>query len=293
MNLKKDFRNFYDVGYRAKNLFLYDVAIKYLEQAAALGNVESMIELGDIFCGSGVFEDLHKPEEIIQSDNSKALKFYSKAAEKNYATAFNRLALMNLNECNVEETYKYFQLAIETYKEKLDSGFNAFTLKTLAKAYEDLYFVEPDKRKSKKLLQKFLEYYRLAFGMLENLAGEGNIEAFFELGEMYRVGNFMEKSYFNAIKKFEDAAKLGSTDDKIRAYINIAFICKSKENYNQFIGYIKKAAELGDFFAMRQLWKIFERAEFVEQNLSESDKWLKKSEEIQSEFLKALKREDI
>lgn len=293
MNLKKDFCNFYDIGYRAKNLFLYDVAIKYFEQAAALGNVEAMIELGDIFCGAGSSDDLHKPEEIIQSDNSRALKFYRQAAEKNYAPAFNRLALMNLNECNVEATYKYFQLVVEAYEKKLDSGFNAFTLKTLAKAYEDLYFVEPDKRKSKKLLQKFLEYYKLAFGMFENLADEGNIEAFFELGEMYRVGNFMEKSYSNAIKMFENAAKLGSTDDKIRAYINIAFICKSEENYNQFIDYIKKAAELGDFFAMRHLWKIFERAEFVEQNLSESDKWLKKAEEIQSEFLSSLKQEEF
>jgi hypothetical protein len=293
MSSKKDSQNFYDIGCRAKNLFLYDVAIKYLEQTAALGNVEALIELGDIFCGAGSSDDLHKLEEIIQSDNSKALKFYRQAAEKNYAPAFNRLALMNLNECNVEETYKYFQLAVETYKEKLDSGFNAFTLKTLAKTYEDLYFVVPDKRKSKKLLQKFLEYYKLAFGMFKNLANEGNMEAFFELGEMYRIGNFMEKSHSNAIKMFENAAKLGSTDDKICAYINIAFICKSEENYNQFIDYIKKAAELGDFFAMRQLWEIFERGEFVSKNLSESEKWLKKSEEIQSEFLKALKREDI
>ena len=294
MNTMENLKNFYEIGCRAKNLFLYDVAVKYLEQSAALGNVEAMIELGDIFYyGAGSSDDLLKPEEIIPRDTSRALKFYSQAAEKNYAPAFYSLALMNLNGCNIVETYKYFQLDVEAYKEKLDSSFDAFTLKALAKAYEDLHFVERDKRKSKKLLQKFLEYYKLAFGMLEHLADEGDIDAFFELGEMYRVGNGTEKSYSNAIKMFENAAKLGSTDDKIRAYINIAFIHKSDKNYKKFIDYLKKAAELGDFWAMRQLWKIYERGEFVEQNLSESDKWLKKSEEIQSEFLLSLKQEEF
>ncbi len=65
-----------------KIFFIYYVAIKYLEQSAALGEVEAMIELGDIFYGAGSAEDLHNPEEIIQSDNSRALKFYSQAAEK-------------------------------------------------------------------------------------------------------------------------------------------------------------------------------------------------------------------
>ena len=288
MSSKKNSLNFYEIGCRAKNLFLYDVAIKYLEQSAALGNVEAMIKLGDIFYGAGSAEDLHKPKEIIQSDNSKALKYYSQAAEKNYAPAFYRLALMHLNECNVEETYKYFQLAVEAYKIKLDSSFDAFTLRALAKAYEDLCLVERDKRKSKKWLQKFFEYYKLAFEMLKILADEGNIEAFFELGEMYRVGNVVEKSHSNAIKMFKNAAKLGSTGDKIRAYINIAFICKSEENYNQFIDYIKKAAELGDFWAMRQLWKYYLTGE----NLTAAEHWLKKSEEIQTEFLTVLKREE-
>ena len=155
MNTMKNSKNFYEIGCRAKNLFLYDVAIKYLEQSAALGNVEALIELGDIFYGTGSAEDLHKPEEIIPSDNSKALKFYSQAAEKNYAPALNRLALMNLNECNVEETYKYFQLAVEAYKEKLDSDFDAFTLKALAKAYEDLHFVEPKKENQKNCCKNF------------------------------------------------------------------------------------------------------------------------------------------
>lgn len=145
MNSKKDALKFYEIGCRAKNLFLYDVAIKYLEQAVSLGNVEAMIELGDIFHSAGNSDDLHKPKEIMQSDKSKALKFYSQAAEKNYPLAFNRLALIHLNECNVEETYKFFQLAVETYEKKLDSSFDAFTIKALAKAYEDLYFVEPDK----------------------------------------------------------------------------------------------------------------------------------------------------
>ena len=287
MNSKKNSLNFY--GCRAKNLFLYNVAIKYLKQAAALGNVEAMIELGDIFYGAGSSDDLHKPEEIIQSDNSKALKFYSQAADKNYPPAFYRLALMNFNECNVEETYKSFQFVVEVCKQELDLSFDAFTLKELAGAYEDLYFVERDKRKSKNLLYKFLEYYRLAFGMLEHLADEGNIEAFFELGEMYRVGNFVEKSYSNAIKMFENAAKLGSTDDKVRAYINIAFICKSEENYNQFVDYLKKSAELGDFYAMRQLWKYYLTGE----NLTVAEYWLKKSEGIQAEFLSSLKQEEF
>ena len=203
------------------------------------------------------------------------------------------MALIHLIECNVDETYKYFQLAVETYTEKLHSDFDAFTLKGLAKAYEDLYIVERDKRKSQKLLQKFLEYYNLAFGMLEHLTDDGDIEVFFELGEMYRVGNGIEKSHSKAIKMFEKAAKLGSTYDKIRAYIDIAFIHESDKNYNQFIKYLKKAARLGDFWAMRKLWKIFERGEFVEQNLSESERWLKKSEEIQNKFLKSLRLEEL
>ena len=276
-------RYIYEVGCRAKNLFLYDVAIKYLEQSAALGNVESLIELGDIFYNAGSSDDLRNPEEIIQRDSSKALKFYEQAAEKKYPSAFNRLALMHLDEGNVEETYKYFQLTVDAYQEKLNSSFDAFTLKALAKAYEDLHFVERDKIKSKKLLQKFLEYYRLAFGMLTRLASDGDIAAFFELGEMYRVGDGVERSNSTALRMFEYAAIHGFKDTKIRAYINMAFIYKSDKNSNKFTGYLKKAAAHGDFFAMRHLWKYY-----ADKNLAESERWLKKSEEIQSEFLTTL-----
>lgn len=282
-------RYIHEVGCRAKNLFLYDVAIKYLEHSAALGNVESLeslIELGDIFYNAGNFDDLHKPEEIIQRDKSKALKFYAQAAEQNYPSAFNRLALMHFNEGNVEETYKYFQLAVEAYEEKLDSSFDAFTLKELAKAYEDLHFVESDKRKSKKWSQKFSEYYRLSFDMLTRLASDGYIAAFFELGEMYRVGEGVEESHSDALKMFEYAAIHGFKDTKIRAYINMAFIYKSDKNYNKFIGYLKKAAACGDFLAMRQLWKYY-----ADKDITAAEHWLKKSEKVQSEFLSSLLQE--
>ena len=77
MSSKKDSQNFYDIGCQAKDLFLYDVAIKYLTKAAELGNAEAMYLLSNIYAGNDEtyyhYGHLKKENERIVSNDDEQI----------------------------------------------------------------------------------------------------------------------------------------------------------------------------------------------------------------------------
>ena len=135
-------KNFLELAVKARNLFLYDVAIKYLEKAIELKNSEAMYLLGDIYYEGNIsIEKLIKPEEIVPTtDYAKAFDFYKKSAENGYSPAFNMLGLIYFlgigTEVNITESKKYFQRAIDSEKIAAEKG-DAFAIESLGNIYEN------------------------------------------------------------------------------------------------------------------------------------------------------------
>ncbi len=286
-------KNFLKLAVKAKNLFLYDVAIKYLEQAAELGNSEAMYLLGDIFANDYYyFGHLFKDDEQIKTDDVQALKWYKRAADNGLGKAFIEVAVLSLNEeqYNSKQAEKFFKAAITTYKSLSGNG-NIFAMKTLAEIYEKYYFAESLNTGYERKNSRIGTCYKMAFSALKKLADRGNIEAKFQISDMVRCGKGTDENIEQSIAILKSVAEIAkNSDDKITAYRKIAEIILSEyETKTSAINFYKQAAALGDFISMRELWKIYELGKVVKKNLSESQKWLKKSEELQKKFFEEIR----
>jgi len=279
----------FELGVKARNIFLYDAAIKCLKKSAELQNSEAMYLLGDIFANDYYnFGHLFKDDEQIKTDDAQALKWYKCAADNGLGKAFIEVAVLSLHEeqYNKKQAEKFFQAAITTYKNLSENG-NIFALKTLAENYEKYYFAESLYTGYERKNAHIANWYKMAFSALKKLADRGNIEAKFQISDMIHRGKGMRENIEQSIEILKSVAKSAkSSDDKIPAYRKIAEIIFSEyETKTPAINFYKQAAALGDFISMRELWKIYELGEVVEKNISESQKWLKKSEELQKKFL--------
>lgn len=294
MNNKKDLQNFYDIGCRAKNLFLYDVAVKYLSKASELGNADAMYLLGNIYSGNDEtsyrYGHLEKEDERIKiNDNEQFFKWYKSAADNGCKKAFIEVALHYLDKDNLEfnkrAAKKWFNLAISWNQSDAEKG-DPVAMLAIAKAYSHYNFNKtlryggvPNKDSLSNKWQKF------AFATFKRHADEGDAEAMIELGIMFYYGTGVTKNYAESVRWLKRAAESDDDKIKIRAYRKLAEIIKSKDDS---IAFYKKAAQQGDFISMRILWKYY-----ADKNLAESERWLKKSEEIQAEFLSSLKQEEF
>ena len=272
-----------ELGMKAKKLSLHDVAKKYFEKAAELGNAEAMYFLGN---------------EL--GDSEQALKWYKQAADKGYKKAFIEIALLYLEVDNLEhnkrEADKWFKFAISSNKLSAENG-DPYAMLAIANAY-DIYNSRKslnygglgDKNSSAN------KWYKFAFATFKRLANGGNTEAMFEVSKLLHFGNGTAGNDKESIRWLKKAAEVDDVQVKIRAYKEIADILKFNETSifadksssgDKAVTFYKKAAELGDFDSMRELWEHYKE----QKNLTEAEKWLKKSEELQAKFLEALPQE--
>ncbi|MCR5834339.1 MAG: sel1 repeat family protein [Selenomonadaceae bacterium] len=281
MNSKKDALKFYEIGCRAKNLFLYDVAIKYLTKAAECGNADAMYLLGNIYKNANWDYELQKEDErIVINDDEQFFKWYKRAADKGCKEAFIEVALYYLEEDNLEynkrAANKWLKLAISWNQSAAEKG-DPVAMLAVAEAYSrynsrktlnygGLFGKEPLSDKWRKL----------AFAIFKRLADEGDAEAMTNLGIMFYYGEGVTENYAESVRFLKRAAE--SDDDEIKIRDSISFY--------------KKAAQLRDFISMRILWNRYKTGKGVEKNLAEAERWLNKSQEIQTEFLTVLKREE-
>ena len=292
MNNTEKSQRLYEIGLQATNIYLYDVAIEYLTKAAQLGNADAMYLLGNIYDEVKYYYDygLHKEDErIISNDDEQIFKWYKRAADKGCKKAFIEVALRYLDEDNLEynkrAANKWFKMAIwnQSAAEKGDP----VAMLAIAEAYSRYNFNKtlrygglPDKDSLSDKWHKF------AFATFKRRADEGDAEAMIELGIMFYYGTGVTKNYAESVRLLKSAAESDDDKIKIRAYRKLADIIKSNS-----ISFYKKAAQLGDFISMRILWNHYKTGKGVEKNLAEAEHWLKKSEEIQTEFLANLPKD--
>lgn len=307
MNTMENSKKFYDIGCQAKDLFLHDVAIKYLSKASELGNADAMYLLGNIYSGNDEtsyrYGHLEKEDERIKiNDNEQFFKWYRSAADNGCKKAFIEVALHYLDKDNLEfnkrAAKKWFNLAISWNQSDAEKG-DPVAMLAIAKAYSHYNFNKtrryggnPDKNSLSNKWQKF------AFATFKRHADEGDAEAMIELGIMFYYGTGVTENYAESVRLLKRAAESDDDKIKIRAYRKLAEIIKANadsiafykniKSNDDFIAFYKKAAQLGDFISMRILWKYYS-----DKNLAESERWLKKSEEIQAEFLSFLKQEEL
>lgn len=297
MSIKKDSQNFYDIGCQAENFFLYDVAIKYLSKAAELGNADAMYLLGNIYSGNDEtsyhYDHLKKEDErIVSNDDEQIFEWYKCAADKGCKKAFIEVALRYLDEDNLEynkrAANKWFKMAISWNQSAAEKG-DPLAMLAIAEAYSRYNFNKtlrygglPDKDSLSDKWHKF------AFATFKRRADEDDAEAMIELGIMFYYGTGVTKNYAESVRLLKRAAESDDDKIKIRAYRKLADIIKTND---ASISFYKKAAQLGDFISMRILWKHYKTGKGVEKNLAEAERWLKKSEEIQTAFLTNLPKD--
>lgn len=93
------------------------------EQAAALGHLESLTDLGYLY--ENGLEDEQTGRTILTPDCDKALRYYCQAAEHNFPRALNNLATFYWNNTKYKDQKKcleYFERAAEA--EYVKSLFN-------------------------------------------------------------------------------------------------------------------------------------------------------------------------
>lgn len=283
-------KNFYELGLKAKKFFLYDAAIKFLKKSAESKNPAAMYELGDIFQNEMYrFAHLYKENEGVAQNNVEALKWYERAAAEGFKKSFIKIALMYKDEEDIErdekKSKKYFKAAVESYTLEAESG-NGFSMKILGDIYENYSFREKlnygeyPMRKN----NQSDKWYKMAFKVLKNIS-EKNIDAMFEIANMYFYGKGTKADAKKAMEILEKISEIGGDDEKIIAYKKIAEIFDFNRNSEEKIKFLKKAADLDDIEAIRILVSIFRK----EKNISEAEKLLKKSDEIQENFLNSVR----
>ena len=121
--------------------------------------------------------------------------------------------------------------------------------------------------------------YRTALKELLPYANEGDAEAQWALGSMYRWGYGVLKDYSEARKWFEKSANQGN--GKSSAQLASMYWWGegvggvSPRNANISTKWWKKAAEQGDIIAMYKVGLIYAKGFDVPQNKSEAKKWFK------------------
>ena len=283
----------YELGLKAKKYFLYELAIKYLKEAAEMGSAAAMYCLGNIY-EDEMFDlgHLYKENEGINRNELEALKWYKCAADKGYREAFIKISVMYLIgdddiEYNEKEAKKFFNLVLKSYKREAEMG-NGFAMKAIGDIYENYYFAENlatgviERRNTQSP-----RWYKLALNVLKKLA-DNNTEALFQIADMYRFGKGVRENENETIKFLKKAAEIGNNDEKITAYKKIARIYEYNKRGEETIKWLIKAANLDDIEAIRELNYIYKMGKLVKQNLSEAERWLKKSDDVQAAFLATL-----
>lgn len=284
-------RRLYDLGLQAEDFYLYDVAIKYLTEAAKLGNADAMYLLGSIYDDAkhGFGYNLHKESERLKFiDDEQIFKWYKRAADKGCKKAFIELALIYLDEDNLEynkrAATKWLKMAISWNQPAAENG-DPYAMLAIAGAYARYNFnktINYGGLPGKDSLAD--KWFNFAFATFKRRANDGDANAMVELGTMLYYGSGTTKNVAESIRWLKKAAESGDDEIKIRAYRKLAGIIKSKD---EVVSFYEKAAELGDFISMRQLWYIYK----TDKNLREAERWLKNSEEIQAAFLETLPKD--
>lgn len=220
----------------------FEHASLWLQKAVALGHVEAMYELGNVY-----FE---------MEDQGHAFTMYEQAARLGHPDAMNNLADMYLNG---EGTVINEQLALQWFVKAAENGV-VEAMFTLGMMYEQGIGIELDE-------QQAIHYYRLS-------ANGGDVEGLYRMGMIYFEGELGQQPNLpRAIQYFEQAAEQFHID----ALFNLGYIYELEWGMTaKAIHYYKQASFAGDLEATKKLVDYFKRT-----NDDQLHKWQRKLTQLQ------------
>ena len=209
----------------------------------------------------------------VKPDKSKAVKWYTKAANQGNASAQFNLGLFYEYGYGVKQDYAK---AVEWYTKAANQG-NASAQFYLGVFYEKGRGVKQD-------YSKAVEWYTKA-------ANQGYADAQYSLGYCYENGHGVKQDYAKAVEWYQKAANQGYAN----AQCNLGYCYGNghgvKLDYAKAVEYYTKAANQGNRSAQFNLGVFYENGYGVKQNYAKAVEWYKKAAEQGDEDAKtALKR---
>ncbi|MCH7323970.1 sel1 repeat family protein [Solibacillus sp. MA9] len=222
----------------------FEHASLWLQKAVALGHVEAMYELGNVY-----FE---------MEEEEHAFMMYARAAQLGHPDAMNNLADMYLNG---EGTVINEQMALQWFVKAAENGV-VEAMFTLGMMYEQGIGSGIDE-------QTAIHYYVLS-------ANGGDVEGLYRMGMIYFEGELGQQPNLpRAIQYFEQAAEQLHID----ALFNLGYIYELEWGMGtKAIHYYKQASFAGDLGATKKLVDFFERT-----NDEQLHKWQQKLTQLQHE----------
>ncbi|MCQ4922253.1 relaxase MobL [Tissierella carlieri] len=260
---------------------------------------------------------LYGTDDIVQDFEDALYLFQSEAEKGNALAMFNmgRILADGLGvEINMEESYSWYEKALNAFHKVEDKKPWKYTEYRIGKMYSQGLGIEEDYEKAAYWLTlsaeegyKFAEYslgglyykgqgveqsYERALDLYLKSAKQGFPYADFEVAKMYRDGIGTDINMEKADKYFSSAfigfkrLEKQSRDDKIQ--YRLGWMLQNGIGTEKDIGeakeYYEKSAKLGNTFASYSLGKIYLIGEGVPRNKEEAIKWFTISAEQGNEY---------
>ncbi len=250
---------YYDVGEGKKKN--YKKAAYYYKQAAKLGHIRAQ-------CCLGV---MYKEGLGIKISNEKAMYWFQEAANQGDACGQYLLGNEILRQ-NKEIEVKSLK-AIEWYQKAAKQGYIP-AQSALGKMYASGRGVKQDYEKASYWFQKRYHLTRQA-------AEQGDSDAQFRLGLMYKVGGIgLKRNVCLAAEWCQKAARQGHSDAQTflgKLYLRGEGV---NQNYNEAVKWYEKACAQGNINALLCLGDMYAKGEGVEKNYLNAKKHYNAAKEL-------------
>ncbi len=254
---KDSAKNLYEIAEEYNSNQDYEKAMKYYQKAAALGNTDAMEMIGLLYLfGDGVSQS-----------NIEAVKWITKSAEFGNADAQYMLGRGYLNgEMGLKSNP---QLGVKWLSQSAKQDFTDSLFK-LAECYTYGIGVNEDTIKAFECYKKCAELGELSgYGKMAEMYEEWYLnEDWFE-----STGLEIDEAEVEALKLYKKEAEMAEANNDewalAEAYTGIAKLSKTENT----IGYLKKAAEIGNCTAQIMLGTRLLRGDGIHQNYKEAFEW--------------------
>ena len=233
----------------------------------------------------------------VSQNDSEALEWYRKAAEKGNADAQIELGKRYFEGRGVEQKYS---TAAEWYRKAAEQGiaraqYQLGLMYSQGQGVERNYVeaaewyrkaAEQGSKEAQRSLAGLFEYgkgvgqsYAEAEKWYLKAAGQGSKEAQYSLGLIYAYGKGGQQSNTEAFRWFHKAAEQGYPPALYRLGSMYEYGTGISQNDEAALEMYREAAEKGNRWAQRHLGYLYSSGIGAEQNLLEAEKWYRKAAE--------------
>lgn len=248
----------------------FDDILTWNLYAAKRGDVDAMVNLGDIYGGTYFYGDMCLKGISTKKDLKQAIQWYEQAAQYGNLDAMNGLIYLYENEKDVQNEAKVIK-----WLERASEHNDIFAMYDLAEKYKNGEGVQQDYQKA---ISLYAEAARLDKGgtfhgnfselkelcddgylaseeyltILLDCAERGNSSAMETLGSIYANGDIVQRNDDKALKWWSEAAYRNP-------FALINFDGFYSNDPNKIIPYMEKAAAGGHTYIMMELGKLYEK----------------------------------